>query len=190
MKIITISDETYSKLKGDIENLEKQTKGILTKVATSKIEATEEYLTTDCFKSKNIRYRDSDFDNYLRNDMPTVGGGEFSVYSWEKPITFKQMVQALLNTKVEDFSVLEKQLIAGGHTFSLKQIENILERTDNGEDLGLVKDGWSNLFFIHDRDGKVVVGSARLREGRWSADVYRFGLDDAWLAERRVSFRN
>jgi hypothetical protein len=197
MKTITISEETYNLLQPIIERLEaKGPVSLLQKETSYQVSKTSGYFTKDCFKGKNIAYRDRDFDNYFTEEMPEVSDGPMTTYKWEGYLTFKQMAQAFLNTSEEDLEVLAKKLIEGNHTFSVKQIEELMNETDITEtdkrvETGLLTNYWSNFFPIHDKQGNIFFANvSRDDDSRWGASVHRFDYGDEWYADDRVSFRN
>ena len=139
-----------------------------------KIPATKSYSPSDCFKGKNIYYRDSDIDNWLPKEMPAIPEGDTKMFVTKSEQTFKQMFK--------DFTGSEE--IKDEHIFSLKQIEAILEEPEKYE---LQTNGYANFFPI---SKEYMLCAYRDDDGQWPAFVDRLDRDRRWYADRRLLLRN
>lgn len=141
-------------------------------IKTIQINKVEDKLTKDCFISKIFYYRDSDLDNWLPKKQIATPG-ELSVFKTEKDMTFQEMYDEHKSESV-----------------SLVDIENLIERQDGGEDVGLRTDGWANFFFVKNKDGNVSVVFVRRPDCQWHVHVRRLDSDFRWYAEYHVFVRN
>ena len=136
-------------------------------------------------------HRDSDLDGWLSAQQEAGASGKVSVYQLEREMTFKEVAQALLGVDEASIGELAEGLIAGGHTVVPSQIEALIERTEQGEDTGLITDGYGNFFFVQDKKGSVsVVNVRRLDVGLWYVDVYRLDCEGRSDVEDRFFSRN
>lgn len=120
-----------------------------------------------CFTNKKVFvYRDADFDNWLPAILPA---------SIEVLVSGHELI------KVTD----EAELIKVGKPFTnLTQIENLILRTEKGEETGLITNGYANLFFLQ-VDSSVFAMSARRRDGGWRVGLDRFRAWRGWRGENR-----
>jgi len=132
------------------------------------------YSPSECFKGKNISYRDSNIDNLLQKIMPAVDGGETVSFTTKSSQTFRDMLREF--TGYED--------VKDEHIFSLKQIEMMLE---SPQDYGIGTDGYANFFPI---SKEYMLCASRHDDGQWSARVDELDNSDAWFAGSRLLLRN
>lgn len=133
--------------------------------------------TKDCFKYKNISYRDDDLDTFLPEEQKDLELG--SVKSFPMGMTFLEACEKYAGTKDE------KELLK--YAFTLVHIESMLEQPERYE---LKTDGYSNLFLVENNEGGVSVVSARQLDVQWLVRVDRLGDDDEWLGGGHFFFRN
>lgn len=127
--------------------------------------------TKDFFKGKKYYYRDSDIDSWLPKKQEVVDKLYFKVMPFDKMVTFKEAFGENPNT------------------FSLDEIEKLIDKTDNGENIGLRTDGFNNLFPVKSKDGVAVVRVDR-DERQWRVSVDRLDNDYRWDVEGRFFSRN
>ncbi|MFA6273216.1 MAG: hypothetical protein WC673_01865 [Candidatus Paceibacterota bacterium] len=146
--------------------------------------------TTDCFTNQSrYYYRDGDLDRYLPKVQPDQPESKFAVCELTEASTFKQMVENILGVQ-GDINTLSKLLKEHGHTTTLPTIEALIERQENGEDVGLLTNGYANFFFVENEDGSVSVVAVDRGGGQW--DVYQrsLGRGHRWFAVYRFFLRN
>ena len=149
--------------------------------------------TTECLTGNIWGYRDPNIDNWLPELQPAQTGGPVGVYQLQKQkgVTFRDMVAAVLQVSLDTaLGVLAKVLKKQGHTFTLPAVENLVERQEAGEDVGLCTDGRANLFPVEDSDGCVsVLYTVSVGDG-WRGRVYRLDDGAGWSAKNRLLLRN
>jgi len=152
--------------------------------------------TKDCLKGgRGIASRDGNFDNWLSDYIPAIGGGSLGGFELTNKdgTTYRQMAESLLGTTSSD-DELKKLLKERGHTFHIEQLADLLRRTKAGEKTGLIDNGYANLLFIEDDNGEVFGCGAHWNGVwygyGWHVYVNRFGSDGRWFAGRRFFSRN
>lgn len=146
--------------------------------------------TKDCFTNKARYYhRDQELDNWLPKKWEARSEGKMTVWQFLKELTFIEMAQNLLKTKESDVKKLSKLLKDGNHTFTLPEIEALIERQEGGEDVGFLTNSYANFFFVEDNDGNVSVVDARRRARRWRVYVSRLDDGARWRVGRRLFSR-
>lgn len=146
--------------------------------------------TSKCFTDKSrYYYRDSDLDGWLRKDQPAQPESVFAVQKLAEPATFKKIAETFLGI-IGDIKTIARELKSRGHVTTLAVIESLIERQENGEDVGLLTNGYGNFFFVADGNESVSVVRVGRDDGRWHAGVRRLGSDDRWDAGDRFFFRN
>ncbi len=165
-------------------------KNLFEKVLEVTLHASPEKLTAECFTNR-LRYypRDGDLDKRLPKSQPAQAKQEFRAQELTREASFLEMVKNIFSTDgtVASYSRL---LIEGGHIVTLPKIEELIDRQEGGEDVGLKTNGYANLFFVLNDDGTVSVVRVFRCDGQWYVRVFR--LDDArrWDAESHVFLRN
>ena len=163
---------------------------LLTLVKTITTPAVPDKKTSDCFTNKlRYYYRDSDMDSWLPKNQPEQPESNFSVQQLGQPATFKQAVESFLGV-AGDIQTLSQTLKDRGVVTTLPTIESLIERQENGEDVGLRTDGYANPFFTEDKVGSVSVVRADRRDCQWRVYVYGLGNGLVWDADGRFFFRN
>lgn len=164
---------------------------ILREVMTIACEAIQGKKTKDCFTDKKrYYYRDGDLDSWLLKEQGEEKGGSFKVFGLERTATFKDTVKEFLGEQSDDIAVLSKILRDRGHTTTPTRIEDLIERQEKGEDVGLRTDGWANFFFVEGKDDEVFVVSAyRCGDSQWYVSVFSLGIGDRWSAGYRFFLR-
>ncbi len=149
--------------------------------------------TGKCLTGKRWAYRDGDIDRWLPGQQPAQTACSVGIYQLQNPqgTTFREMASATLAVGPgTSLDLLGKALKEQGRTFTLSAIEQLVERQESGEDVGLRTDGWANLFFVEDEDGSVSVLSVRRHDGRWHAHVRQLDNGHRWRAGYRLLLRN
>jgi len=164
---------------------------ILTFVKTVAVPAVAGKETANCFTDESrYAYRDSDLDAWLPINQPAQLAGKFSVQRLTRGGTFKSAVESFLGMTAE-IPVLAAELKKRGHVTTLAVIESLIERQENGEDVGLRTDGWWDFFFVEDGEGGVsVVYAHRDDFGQWDVCVDRLAYGNVWGDGDRFFFRN
>jgi hypothetical protein len=146
--------------------------------------------TADCFTNKSrYYYRNSDLDSWLPKIQPDQAESNFAVKQLTRPATFMEVVSEFLGVQ-GDVATLAAVLKEKGVVTTLPVIEALIERQENGEDVGLRTEGYANFFFVENKDGEVSVVLVHRDDGRWGVDVGRLGSGGRWSAGRRFFFRN
>lgn len=127
--------------------------------------------TKSCFVGPKYAYRDSDIDKWLPKEQEIIEDVRFISHSFDRPKTFKEFYGD------------------NPDTFSLVEIENLIDRTDKGEDC-LKTDGRYNFFPVKSKDGISVVHAIRNGDRRWYVGVDRFDDECRWIVEFRFFSRN
>ena len=149
--------------------------------------------TIKCLTSKQWAYKDGDIDRWLRPVQGTQPSCSVGVYQLQNPqgTTFREMAAATLKVGPStSLDLLAKALTEQGRTFTLPAIEQLVERQEGGEDVGLRTDGYANFFFVENSDGSVSVLCVGRSDDRWRGVVNRLDYGNGWGAERRLLLRN
>src|SRR3989344_5570655 len=146
-------------------------------VKTTSIGDIEGEKTGKCLTGKRWAYRDGDIDRWL----PAVQSAQENRLA---------RVYQLQNRPGTSLDLLAKALKEQGLTFALQAIEQLVDRQEDGEDVGLRTDGYANFFFVEDSDGSISVLLVYRYVGGWCASVYRLDVGDRWGAEDRPLLRN
>lgn len=155
------------------------------------IYATNEKEITQSFSVPSRYYhRDPDFDRVFSAKQRAGVAGNLKVWQLEKEQNSREVGLAILGLDEGNTDDVVRGLIAGNHTVVPSQIEVLIERSEQGEDVGLRTDGWGNFFFVEDKGGGVSVVVVFRGSGRWVVGVRR--LDDSyrWGVGRRFFSRN
>lgn len=134
-------------------------------------------------------YHDKNLDNWLPKNQPDQAESTYSVQRLTRPATFKEAVESYLGI-TGDIATLAAALKERKLTTTLPAIETLIERQENGEEIGLRTENWANFFFVEDKDGGVLVVDARRDGSQWCVDVRRLEDGHYWLVENRFFFRN
>lgn len=123
---------------------------------TLSVPAQPECAIVDCFTNREVFvHRDPDFDNLLPATLPA--SGQISVNGYEL-------------TEV----TAEAELATVGKPFTnLTQIDDLILRTESGENTGLITNAYANLFFLQVDASVFTVYAYRGSDG-WSVYCYRF----------------
>ncbi|KKU58673.1 MAG: hypothetical protein UX81_C0018G0015 [Parcubacteria group bacterium GW2011_GWA2_47_12] len=126
-------------------------------------------IVAQCFTDKSVfAYRDSNFDSpqWLPKTLPASCEVAVAVYEL---------------TETTEEADMEK---VGGRFTNLLQIENLILRTEKGENTGFTINGYTNIFFLQ-VDASVFAVRADRRVGWWYVGLYRFCARHEWYAEDR-----
>ncbi|HEY4495834.1 MAG TPA: hypothetical protein VJC04_00545 [Candidatus Paceibacterota bacterium] len=147
--------------------------------------------TDSCFTNETrYYYRDSDLDRYLPKNQPTQPESKFAVCELTQAVTFKEMAEQILGVQ-GDIKTLAKLLKERGLATTLQAIEVLIERQENGEDIGLLTNNWANFFFVENEDGESVSVVLVYRHARrWVVHRSSLGYNNGWAAVRRFFLRN
>jgi len=154
------------------------------------LRASAKKLTAECFTNR-LRYysRDGDLDKWLPKSQPAQAEQEFRAQELARKASFIEMLKYIFGTG-GDAASDSKLLVEGGHTVALPKIEELIERQEKGDDVGLHTNGSANLFFVLNDDGTVSVVHVHRHAGPWNVYVHRLDYADRWYAEDRVFLRN
>lgn len=146
------------------------------KIKTTQLKKTPAMTTKKCFTDEKWSRKDSDIDKKLPNTQPATEAAKVTIFELEKSMTLQEMADAVhLNKK---------------QYFTLPEIEQLVERQEGGEDVGLRINGWANLAFVENEDGCVSVLRFYRSDRRWDGDLDSFDDDYRWRAGRRLLLRN
>ena len=149
--------------------------------------------TTKCLIGDRWAYKDGDIDRWLWRINPDQPACSVGIYQLQNPqgTTFREMAAAALKVGPGTaLDLLVKALKEQGRTFTLPAIEQLVERQESGEDVGLRTDSYANFFFVENLDGSVSVLLVSRHAGRWTPYVHRLDYGFRWSAEYRLLLRN
>ncbi len=163
-------------------------------VATTNLDAVAGKKTKKCFVVGNrYYYRDADFDNWLPANQLGADACVITTLAPAKDWKFAEAAAAILGVGAgTNIVLLGNLLIEHGHTMTLPQGEELVDKTERGEKTGMRTDGWGNWFFVETGDPKnpVSVGHV-LRDSRgWCAHVRSLDYGYRWNADPRILVRN
>ena len=162
-------------------------------VKTTSIGDIEGEKTGKCLTGKRWAYRDGDIDRWLPAVQSAQENSLARVYQLQNTAgtTFREMAAAALKVGPgTSLDLLAKALKEQGLTFTLQAIEQLVDRQEDGEDVGLRTDGYANFFFVEDSDGSISVLLVYSYVGGWCARVRRLDRGSRWFAEYRLLLRN
>lgn len=147
--------------------------------------------TSQCLIGTIYGYRDSDIDRWLRKTQLAKRASTVSVYGFSKEMPFGTMARSVVKVG-EDVSLdrVGKLLKKRKHTVTLSQLEQLIERQERGEDVGLRTDGWANFAFVENEDGSVSVVGVGRSVGRWDRSVRSLGRGRVWYRDGRLVLSN
>jgi len=146
-----------------------------------------------CFTGKRWAYRNCDIDNWLPNTQEEQAAGKVGVYQLQNPqgTTFREMAAAVLKVgSGTSLDLLAKALFEQGHVLTLSAVEQLVDRQEGGEDVGLRTDGYANFAFVEDANGSASVLYVRCFGDGWHAYVRRLGRGGGWGAGGRLLLCN
>ncbi len=149
--------------------------------------------TGKCLTGKCWAYRDGDIDRWLSAQQSAQAACQVGVYQLQNTAgtTFREMAAAALKLgSGTGLDLLAKALKENNLTFTLPAIDQLVDRQEGGEDVGLRTDGYANFFFVENSDGSVSVLYVYRNDGRWRAYVRRLDSGYRWDAEFRLLLRN
>ncbi len=146
-------------------------------------------LVANCFTGKHIAWRDDDLDKWLAKTVPAKGEGKVSYFQLPRNMQNRELAAEVVGKSGTE-EELKKFLKEQGKTYHLAQVDDLLIRTDRGEETGLLTNGWANLFFIEDENGAVFVLGARRHDGGWNVRVGDFAYGGWWFAGFRCFSSN
>ena len=162
--------------------------------ATTPLDAVAGKKTNQCFPiGERYAYRDNDFDNWLPANQPNADACVITTLVATESWTFAEAAARVLGIGAgTSILMLGDALIQNGHTMTLAQVEEMVEKTENGVKTEMRVDGYGNFFFVETEDPKnpVSVGNV-VRDGRdWGARVRRLARGYRWRADIRLLVRN
>ena len=162
-------------------------------IATTNLGAVARKKTEQCFTGSRYAYRDGDFDNWIPANQPNADACVITTLAPSKGWTFAEAAVAVLGIGAStDVVLLGNLLIQHGHTMTLAQAEEMVEKTERDEKTGMRTDGYANFFFVETGDEKNPVSVAHVSrdDSRWSAYVFRLVRGYRCYAARRLLVRN
>ncbi len=162
-------------------------------IATTNLGAVAGKKTKQCFTGSRYVYRDADFDNWLPANQSNADACVVSTLGFAESWTFAEAAAKLLGIGADSgVKLLGTALIENGHTMTLAQAEEMVEKTERVEKTGMRTDGYGNFFFVETGDTKnpVSVGRVYRVERVWFAFVLRLDDGSRWYALRRLLVRN
>ena len=178
-------------IEGKFGEMRKQS--LLSAVATTNLGPVAGKSTKDCFPRPRYAYRDADFDNWLHANQPNADPCAIATLALSREWAFAESAAAVLGIGAgTDVLLLGKLLIEQGHTMTLAQAEEMVEKTERGEKTEISTDGYGNFFFVETGNPKdpVSVGYVLRDERDWNARVDRLGHDIRCYADSRLLVRN
>ncbi len=167
---------------------------LLSVVAPTNLGAVAGKKTAKCFSDSRYAYRDTDFDNWLPKNQPNADACVITTLAPSRDWTFAEVAATVLGIGGvgTDIKLLGEALIENGHTMTLAQTEEMVEKTEAGEKTGMKTDGYGNFCFVETSDPKnpVSVGSVYRVRREWRADVVRLDFGFRWVAVNRLLVRN
>ena len=128
-----------------------------------------ECVVAKCFTNKNIfAYRDSNFDNQEWLPKTLLASSATKVTGYELTDTTTEAEMAKIGRKFTN----------------LLQIEDLILRTEKGENTGLITNGCANIFFLQVVASVFMVLAYR-NDDRWNVNLNRFNARNEWNAENR-----
>ena len=148
--------------------------------------------TSDCLISKRWTYCDANIDHMLPAMQPNQLA-PVSSYQLQnvKGTTFREMALAALKAASDmPFDRISTMLKEHRLTCTLPTIEQLVERQERGEDVGLRTDGYSNFAFVENAEGSVSVLYVCRYDRRWSGRLLSLGGGKGWDAGGRLLLCN
>ncbi len=165
-------------------------KGLFKPIMEVTLHSSAEKATKKCFTNTSQYYhRDGDLDNWFPKNQPAQDEKKFSVRELTESATFLEMVGNILGT-AGDVVTFSRLLIEAGHTMTLPEIEDLIERQEKGEDVGLRTNGYDNFFFVENTDKTVSVVFVYRGGEQWYVYVSRLDRAYRWVAGYRLFLRN
>ena len=172
----------------------KKSTAMFSVIATTNLGAVAGKPTKKCFVvGKRYYHRDRDFDNWLQANQPNADPCAIATLAPAKDWMFVEAAATVLGIGAgTDTVLLGKALIENGHTMTLAQAEEMVEKTERDEKTGMLTDGYANFFFVETGDEKNPVSVAHVSrdDSRWSAYVFRLVRGYRCYAARRLLVRN
>ena len=164
---------------------------LFTFVTTTQLGPTGEKKTSKCFTGALYVHRDFDFNTWLPAKQSPTMASIVTTLASSRDWTFIQAAALVLGVSTETSVItLGNLLKERGHTMTLVQAEDMVERTERAEKTGLLTDGGTNFFFVEDEDGRISVGRV-VREVRgWGTYVYSLGSRGVWGYDNRFLISN
>lgn len=163
-------------------------------VATTNLGVVQGKKTKQCFPKPRYAYRDDDFDNWLPAKQPKADACIIATLAPSREWTFAESAAAILGIgSGTGIVLLGNLLIEHGHTITLAQAEEMVEKTEYDEKkTGMRTDGWGNFFFVETCDSKnpVSVGCVGRGSHDWDAEVVSLARGFRWDAGYRLLVRN
>jgi hypothetical protein len=165
----------------------------VTIVETPELSATP---TNECLTGSIWGYRNLLFDTLLSKHQKATKTGTAAALATTREWRLIKAARAILGVTTNDVKKLGNLLIKGGYTLTLKQVQDLVERTEAGEATGLKTDGYANFFFVEtgNEDEPVLVGIVDHRHVRdvicWDANIDHLDGGRYWSVERRLLLGN
>lgn len=173
--------------------VEPQKQSLFSVIATTNLGTLGEKKTAECFPKPRYVYRDGDLDNWLPATQSKTDACTIATLKPAKDWTFAEAAAKVLGIGAgTSIKLLGKALIANGHTMTLVQAEEMVDKTDRGEETKMRTDSYANFFFVEtgNEDNPVSVGFVSRGGLDWSAHVGSLDDGDRWRAGSRLLVRN
>ena len=163
-------------------------------LATTALAASATKKTSKCLTGPRWDYREGGFDNWFPVNQPKADASEISTIGFKRGWTFAEAVEKVLGLAIPGASIklLGQKLIAGGHTMTLVQLEDMVEATERGENTGMRTNGYASLCFVEtgNEEGPVSVARVNSVDSRWGVSIVRLGEGFRRNAGYRLLVRN
>lgn len=163
-------------------------------VATTKIGMVSGKLTKNCFVGSRWASRDADFDKWLPAKQPKAGKCVIATLAPpSRNWTYAESVSAILSISADVGPVvLGNSLIEHGHTMTLVQADEMVDKTEFGVKTEMQNNYGGNIFFEETGDPKnpIAVGSIVCDGHDWRAYIDEFDDDVKLTADYRILIRN
>lgn len=135
--------------------------------------------------------RDRDINEWLPKMQPACDSGKIGVIERMANHTFADMFRATLKLPPGvPLDEIARFLKEGKHVLGLQQVDALVDKQEEGEDVGLRTDGWGNLIPILDKDGNVCVLRVYRGVGSWYRSVSRLARGNVWGSGGRLVLGN
>jgi hypothetical protein len=143
-------------------------------------------LTSECFVNRSLfNHRNKNLDVLLPKVQHPKDEKIFVVSELVRRKTILDIAYGLLGRSPIPRALTEF-FTRDGHAMSLPQIENLIERQESGEDIGLITKGMVNLFFVEsDVEPVSVICADRHNKARWDITVHSVYSGQRWAVGYR-----
>ena len=169
-------------------------RSLLSVSATTNLDKVEGKGTSKCLSSSLWGYPSGDFDRWFPVNQPDADACVIStLVAHENWRIFAGTAVAILGIDAgTSTQMLGKALIENGHTMTLAQADEMVEKTESGDNTDMRTNGYGNFFFVEtgDENDPVSVGCVFRDERVWRANIRGLGRGNRWNAVDRLLVRN